>query len=179
MHFQHWQLQVTQIYMPSGFFLCPDINHSALEKLQQWGQQRTADLSTKCGWLHTGLSHSSSSLLWAVLGRTRPWELGCLETSSYASQENLRPQEPTVKPQLLSCCSHTLRSVSTTYLSAKHYVTRADSSSPKHWVWDSAGEALHELNGASADEWGIVLNKSHMGPPDLNSSSVLIKFCNS
>lgn len=30
-HFQHWQLQVTQIYMPSSFFLCPDINHSALE----------------------------------------------------------------------------------------------------------------------------------------------------
>lgn len=77
-HFQHWQLQVMQIYMPNGFFLCPDITHSALET--------PAVRPTKNSWLvhkmwmaaHC-LSHSSSSLLWAMLGRTRPWELVVLK----------------------------------------------------------------------------------------------------
>lgn len=42
-HFQHWQLQVMQIYMPNGFFLCPDITHSALET--------SAVRPTKNSWL--------------------------------------------------------------------------------------------------------------------------------
>lgn len=104
-------------------------------------------------------------LLLAPWGKTRPQEPGNPEASSYVSQENRTPphmpQESTAKSQTLSVLLFTQTYVSIYHLPDQVLTTvpRANPSSSQYWVWDSAGEVLHELNGATElDGWGSVLS---------------------